>query len=189
MSENQITSKLVYSSIGVAYKDKQEEILPQIMPQSLLELEYRLVSTIYKLTREKDPVVALVAPKEAVNIAPEMRRIFQQIGRPVPQSEDPYDILERFLNYEKYEIRRVDLTSVSTMPEEYDTLVVINPRAFNERQRWEVNRALLAGKSVVMAVQTYEWSYQATSTGTSLNSREETPQVNELLQAYGLGVD
>ncbi|MDK1021534.1 MAG: Gldg family protein [Candidatus Hydrogenedentes bacterium] len=189
MSENQITSKLVYSSIGVAYKDKQEEILPQIMPQSLLELEYRLVSTIYKLTREKDPVVALVAPKEAVNIAPEMRRIFQQIGRPVPQSEDPYDILERFLDYEKYEIRRVDLTSVSTMPEEYDTLVVINPRAFNERQRWEVNRALLAGKSVVMAVQTYEWSYQATSTGTSLNSREETPQVNELLQAYGLGVD
>ena len=188
MSESQVISKLVYSSIGVAYKDKKEEIIPQIMPQSLLELEYRLVSTIYKLTREKDPVVALVAPKEAVNIPAQLRQLYEQMGRAVPQSEDPYDIIERFLDYEKYEVRRIDLTAESRMPEEYDTLVVINPRAFNERQRWEVNRALRAGKSVVMAVQTYEWTYQATSTGTSLNTREETPQVNELLQAYGLGV-
>ncbi len=189
MSESQVTSKLVYSSIGVAYKDNKEEILPQILPQTLLELEYRLVSTIYKLTREEDPIVALVAPKEAVNISPQMRQLFEQMGQAVPQSEDPYEIIERFLEYEKYDIQRVDLTPESTLPEEYDTLVVINPREFNDRQRWEVNRALRAGKSVVMAVQTYEWTYQATSTGTSVNSREETPQVNELLQAYGLGVD
>ena len=189
MSENQITSKLVYSSIGVAYKDKKEEILPRILPQTLLELEYRLVSTIYKLTREEDPIVALVAPKEAVNISPQMRQLFAQMGQPVAQSEDPYEIIERFLEYEKYDIKRVDLNPESTMPEEYDTLVVVNPREFNDRQRWEVNRALRAGKSVVMAVQTYEWSYEATPTGTSVNSRDETPQVNELLEAYGLGVD
>ena len=189
MSENQITSKLVYSSIGVAYKDNKEEIIPQILPQTLLELEYRLVSTIFKLTRDEDPVVALVAPKEAVNISPQMRQLFAQMGQAVPESEDPYEIIERFLEYEKYDIERVELTSESTLPEEYDTLVVVNPREFNDRQRWEINRALRSGKSVVMAVQTYEWTYQATSTGTSVDSREETPQMNELLEAYGLGVD
>lgn len=189
MSESQVTSKLVYSSIGVAYKDKKEEIIPRILPQTLPELEYRLVSTIYKLTREKDPSVALVAPKEAINISPQMRQLYAQMGQPVPESEDPYDIIERFLDYEKYDVERVELTSESPLPDEYDTLIVINPRELNERQRWEINRALRSGKSVVMAVQTYEWNYQSTPQGTSVNPREETPQINELLQAYGLRVD
>jgi len=189
LSENQVTSKLIYSSIGIAYKDKKEEIIPRILPQNLLGLEYRLVSTIFKLTREKDPVVALVAPKEAVNFSPQMRQLLMQMGQDVPQSEDPYDIIQQVLEYEKYEVQRVELTPESTMPEEYDTLVVINPREFSERQRWEVNRALRSGKSVVMAVQTYEWNYQGTPSGTSVNPREENPQINPLLEAYGLGVD
>jgi ABC-type transport system involved in multi-copper enzyme maturation permease subunit len=61
MSNDQVTSQLVYSSIGIGYKDKKEEILPRIMPENLIELEYKVVSTVYKLTRPKAPVVALVA--------------------------------------------------------------------------------------------------------------------------------
>ena len=51
MSQDAVSSKLIYSSLGVGYQDKEEEIIPQIMPQNLQELEYRLVSTIYKLSR------------------------------------------------------------------------------------------------------------------------------------------
>jgi ABC-type transport system involved in multi-copper enzyme maturation permease subunit len=188
MSQDQMTSKLIYSSLGVAYKDKKEEILPQILPQSLQELEYRLVSTIYKLTRPKKPVVALVAPKEAVNIPPELRRLYEQIGQQIPQSEDPYELLQRVLDMERYEVQRVELTQASPLLAEYETLVVINPRGLNERQRWEIARALQSGKSVVMAVQTYEWNYQATPQGLSVTSREEKPEVNALLEAYGLKV-
>lgn len=188
MSEDQIMNKLVYSSIGIAYKDKKEEILPQILPQSIQDLEYQLVSTIYKLTREEKPIVALVAPKEAINIPPDLRRMYEQMGQPVPESDDPYEILEQILDLEKYEVKRVDLTPESPLPDEYDTLAVINPREFNERQRWEISRALHAGKSVVMAVQTYEWSYQGSSRGTQINSREENPNMNPLLELYGLGV-
>ncbi|MFP6582760.1 MAG: Gldg family protein [Candidatus Hydrogenedentota bacterium] len=188
MSDDQIMNKLIYSSIGIAYKDKKEEILPPILPQGLQDLEYQLVSTIYKLTREKKPIVALVAPKEAINIPPDLRRMYEQMGQPVPESDDPYEILEQILDFEKYEVIRVDLTPESSLPDEYDTLVVINPREFNERQRWEINRALLSGKSVVMAVQTYEWNYSASARGTQINSREENPNMNPLLEAYGLGV-
>ncbi|MCF6283964.1 MAG: Gldg family protein, partial [Candidatus Hydrogenedentes bacterium] len=188
MSQDEMTSKLVYSSIGVGYEDKAEEILPQIVPQSLQELEYRLVNTIHKMAREKAPVVALVAPKEAVNIDPQMRQILMQMGQPVPDSEDPYEYLQQVLEYEKYTVERVELTKESPLPDEYDTLAIINPRSLNDRQRWEISRALESGKSVIMAVQTYEWDYRSTPQGLSINRREETPGVNELLESYGLGV-
>ncbi|HUW59857.1 MAG TPA: Gldg family protein [Candidatus Bathyarchaeia archaeon] len=188
MSNDQVTSQLVYSSIGVGYKNKKEEIIPKIMPENLIELEYKIVSTIYKLTRPKAPVVAMVAPKEAVNIDPQTRAILEQMGRPVPTSEDPYEKIEGYLRYEKYEVERVELTQDSPLPAEYDVLVVVNPRQLNDRQRWEINRALVSGKSVVMAVQQYEWDYQLTRQGSVTNKREEKPEINQLLEAYGLQV-
>lgn len=188
ISQDEVTNKLVYSAIGVAYKDKPEEIIPQIVPENLQELEYRIVSTVYKLTRTKAPVVALVAPKEAINIDPQMRQMLQQMGQQIPQSEDPYIYLEEILRQEKYDVRRVELTKESPLPEEYDTLVVVNPRSLNDRQRWEINRALRSGKSVVLAVQTYEWDYRATPRGNTVSKREEKPEINSLLESYGLKV-
>jgi ABC-type transport system involved in multi-copper enzyme maturation permease subunit len=55
LREDEVVNKLVYSAIGVAYKDKEEEILPRVLPQDLDTLEYRLVNTIYKLSRPKQP--------------------------------------------------------------------------------------------------------------------------------------
>jgi ABC-2 type transport system permease protein len=188
MSNDQVTSQLVYSSIGVGYKDKKEEIIPKIMPENLVELEYKVVSTVYKLTRPKAPVVAMVAPKEAVSIDPQMRAILEQMGRPVPTSEDPYETIQEYLRYEKYEVERVELTEASPLPAEYDVLVVVNPRQLNDRQRWEINRALVSGKSVVMAVQQYEWDYQLSRQGSMLTKREEKPEINQLIEAYGLKV-
>lgn len=188
MSQDEVTNKLVYAALGVAYKDKPEEIIPQIMPETVQELEYRTVSTVFKLTREKAPIVAMVAPKEAVNIDPQMRQMLMQMGQQIPESEDPYSELEELLRQEKYEVQRVELTKESPLPAEYDTLVVVNPRSLNDRQRWEIARAVNAGKSVVMAVQTYEWDYRATPRGTNVTKREEKPEVNQLLESYGLKV-
>lgn len=188
MNEDEVTNKLVYSSIGIGYKNKEEEIIPQLVPQKLDELEYRIVSTVFKLTRDKEPVIAMVAPKEAVSIDPQMRRMLQQMGQPVPESEDPYADIEQVLRYEKYDIRRVELTQESPMPAEYDTLLVFNPRALSDRQRWEINRALVAGKSVVMAVQNYEWDYRPSGEGIRMTRRDEKPQINELLKEYGIEV-
>lgn len=187
-SGDEITNKLIYSSIGVGYKDRAEEIIPQILPQTMPELEYRLISTIYKLTREDQPKVALVAPKEAVAIDPMVRQMMQQQGMQIPESDDPYVYLEEILRYEKYDVERVELTKESPLPAEYDTLVVVNPRALNERQKWEINRAIHSGKSVVLAVQNYTWDYRSTAQGLNISRREEQPQVNDLLESYGLGI-
>jgi len=184
--QNEVTNKLIYSSIGVGYREKKEEIITPIMPQNLQELEYRIVSTVHKLTREKAPVVALIASKDSID--PQMRMMLQQMGREVPPQDDPYQTIERVLGAEKYDVQRVDLTEDSPMPEEYDAVAVINPRNLNDRQRWEINRALVAGKPVVMAVQNYEWEYRPTAQGINTSKREEKPEVNALLSHYGLGV-
>lgn len=189
IEEDTVTSKLVYSSLGVQYGAQKEEIIPAVAPQTLPDLEYRLVSTINKLTRDKKPVVALVAPEDALNIPPELRQLYAQMGQPVPQSQDPYDKLVAYLEHERYEVRRVQLTQNSPLPEEYDALVIINPRSLNERQRWEINRVLHSGKPVVLAVQNYEWDYRITPQGTlSAVRRDENPGVNELLELYGVAV-
>lgn len=182
------SQQYVYSSIGVAYREKAEEIINGIMPQNLSELEYRLVNIAYKLTREEPPKVALVAPKEAVNIPPQLRQLYMQMGQQIPQQEDPYIYLERVLQGEKYEVQRVELTKNSPLPEDYDTLVVVNPRELDARQRWEINRALLSGKSVVLAVQQHEFEYNVTREGLEASKRDENPNVNELLERFGLGV-
>ena len=190
LSEDQMTSKYVYSTLGVAYKDREEELIAPVMPEMLPELEYRLVSSIYKLTREEPPVVALVAPQQAVNIPPEMRRIYEQMGQPIPQTEDPYSLLMQLLQYEKYDVQRVELTPESPLPEEFDTLVVVNPRELNERQLWEINRAIHEGKSVFMAVQQYEWDYRVNERGQlTVSRRDENPNVDDILAAYGVTVD
>ncbi len=188
--DEQVTQTLVYSAIGIAYKDKKEEILPQVDPGQLQNLEYNLVNTIYKLSRPEKPRVALVAPKEAVVIPPEMRRIYEQMGQAIPTTDDPYEYLQLVLENEKYQVDRVDLVQSSPLPEEYDTLVVVNPRELNARQKWEINRALHGGKSVVLAVQNYEWNYTAERGGSvNLTKREQTPLINDLLSNYGLGVE
>lgn len=193
-SEDEMTNKLVYSSMGIAYKDKTEEILPQVIPDemrsggygavSLSQLEYRVANTVYKMSRTKAPVVALVAPK--MEMDPQTIAMYMQAGVPLPN--DPYQTLEEVLKFEKYEVRRVGLTKESPLPEEYDTLVVVSPKDLNERQLWEINRALHSGKPVVMAVQTYEWEYQATRQGTQIKRHDVQPMVNPLLEKYGLGV-
>ncbi|HQE81505.1 MAG TPA: Gldg family protein [Candidatus Hydrogenedentes bacterium] len=189
MSGDEISQKLIYSSIGVGLGAEAEEIIPQVTPETVQQLEYRLINIIFKLTREKKPVVALVAPKEAYNIDPQMRQIMMQMGQPVPEQRDPYDMLQAYLESEKYDVQRIELTKDSPLPQEYDTLAIINPRQLDERQRWEIDRALASGKSVILAVQNYLWEYRTSSRGITMARQDENPQVNELLEQFGLGVD
>lgn len=189
MRQDQTTTQLIYSSVGVAYKEKEEEIIPQIMPSTLHSLEYRLMNTIYKLIREKPPVVALVAPVENVDVPPQLMQMYAQRGIAPPRTEDRYEIVQRLLEYEGYNVRRVKLTAGEPLPDEYDALFIVDPRNFNERQKWEIGRAIVEGKPTFMAVQNYRWQYALQRNTISVNKRNETPAVNDLLTAFGIEFD
>ena len=188
IADDAVSSKLIYSHLGIAYRDQAEEIIPRVVPGALPELEYRLVSTIYKMTREEPPLIVVVAPEDAINIPEEQRRMLEQFGQPVPQSEDPFRALGQILGFERYDFIRCMLTREDPLPDDFDTLVVVNPRDLNDRQRYEISRVLASGKSVIMAVQNLTYDYRVTREGLNVVQQMENPGVNELLQMYGLGV-
>lgn len=188
LREDSVTNVLVYSAIGVAYKEKSEEIIPRVTNRNIHELEYQVVSMVYKQTREKPPVVVLVAPKESVRVTEQMKSIYRQLGRQLPRQEDPYVYLERILAREKYDVKRVEISRYSPLPENYDTLAIVNPRELTPRQLYEINRALVSGKSVFMAIQKYLWEYRVQNRRVMISRREEKPQMGKLLSAMGLSV-
>lgn len=183
---DQQSTQLIYSSLGVAYRDK-EEILPPVTNQTLYDLETQVIKTVDRLAREKKPIIAFVAPKD--EIPAYMAQMYMQLGRPVPEARDPYQPIEQFLTQEGYDIKRVALTKQSPLPEEYDVLVIFNPVNFNERQKWEIAQALRSGKKVLMAVQEYFYNYEVKRGYLSLDKREEKPNVNDLLEHYGITID
>jgi ABC-type transport system involved in multi-copper enzyme maturation permease subunit/ABC-type uncharacterized transport system involved in gliding motility auxiliary subunit len=189
LREDEVVNKLVYAALGIAYKDKDEEIVPRVLPDDLDTLEYRLINTLYKLSRDAPPVVAMIAPKDPLNIPPYMRQLYMQMGRPLPQTEDPFEILERLLRHEKYDVRRLELGPNSSIPAGTITVLVVSPQNLSERQRWELNRALYEGKSVLLALQQYRWNYSVVQKAVSITKDDLKPEVNPWLSQYGLELD
>ena len=186
---DEVGVKLIYSAISVAYKEKEDEVIPRVTPESVAELEYILISKIYKMTLEKAPKVAMFAPYEERTISPEMmRRINPQQQRDTIL-EDAYEIIPKVLGYEGYEVSRTGLTKDDPIPENIDTLIVIEPKSLNERQRFEINRFLVNGGSVFLVVQQYSFNYTPEAGGLQVVLMDNKPDANPLLNAWGLGVD
>ena len=180
------TTVSVYSGIAIAYKEKKEEVIPRIVPQNLGNLEYELVSRVFRLTEDKKPKVAVVAPMDEMD--PQTRRMLQMMNRPVPEAKDNFDLLGQFLQHDGYQPERIDFAEYQSIPDDVDTVVVVNPRRFEDRQRWEINRMLRAGKSVVLAVQNYVLSYTPGARGVGVRGQDVNPGVNEILEEYGLRI-
>lgn len=135
MRQTGSVSDLIYSSLGIACKGKPEEIIPQIVPDSLGDLEYTIVSTIYRLNQDKPPLVALLGGEE-------------------------FSFLRQVLEQEKYTVRPVALSGTQALPADADVLLVCAPQDLNARQVWELRQALAAGQKTILLLQTNRWDYK-----------------------------
>jgi ABC-type transport system involved in multi-copper enzyme maturation permease subunit len=164
MRQTGAVSNLVYSSIGVAYKDKPEEIIPRIVPDSLGELEYMLVSTAYRLTQDKPPVVAMIGGRD-------------------------FGLLKQVLEHEKYDVRSIDLNARSAIPAEADVLLLPGPAGLDERQVWELRSALASGRKAILALQTAQWNYDLAGGSISVQRMPVRSGLEEWLGGLGLTVE
>ncbi len=189
IEQDELGIKLVYSGIAIAYKEKEEKIIPNVVPNNLHELEYELMSKIYRMTLDKTPRVALVAPYTEKAVDPQMMAFLRQFGQALPEQyrDDKFNILDAILRYEDYDVQRIRLTEKEPLPEDLDTLIVVAPEMLNERQRYEMNRFLHEGGNVIVAAQGYEYDYNPSGgRGVSIIPRKINSGVNEWLKAYGV---
>lgn len=157
-------SNLIYSSLGVAYKDKPEEIIPRIVPDALGELEYALVSTIFRLTRDRQPVIAMAGKEQ-------------------------FNLLRQVLEQEKYQVRPVSLPEQTPLPVDADVLLLLNPMHLDERQVWDLREALAAGQKTILAVQTSQWDYTMDQGQIAINRMPVESGLEALLAGLGLTIE
>jgi len=187
---DEVGVKLIYSALSIAYKERPEEVIPRLMPQNLFDLEYTIISKIYRMTLDKAPSVALLAPYVERAIDPQTRQLLQMFGQGGMDKmrDDKFEMIPKALMYEGYNISRIKLTREEPIPVNADTLLVMEPERLNDRQRFEINRFLVNGGSVLLAVQRYNFDFQPFGGGISVNAMDLKPEINKLTEKWGLGV-
>ena len=183
-----IVNKLIYAAIGVSYRDKPEIVIPRLLPSDLETLEYRIMNLIDKLSRDTRPLVTLVAPRDALHLPEYMRELYAQMGESLPESEDPYTVLERLLSSERYEVQRLE-SLAEGIPPETTTVAIIHPRRLSSDGQLLLRKALHEGVSVFLAVQQYRWNYTLGQQDVSITQEPQHPEVNDWLERYGVQID
>jgi ABC-type uncharacterized transport system involved in gliding motility auxiliary subunit len=188
VNRDELAVKLVYSSLAIAYKDKADEIIPTILPESLTNFEYELLSKVLRTARDKSPVVAVYSTKEPVD--PQLMQLYMQMGQQPPPPEDRFANTSEALRSEGYDVRATDITKDRPIPDEAQTLLVLAPQNLQDRQRYEIARMLRRGGSVIVASQTFSFDYTPGSHGGfDISAKKQPSGINELLDRYGVRID
>ncbi len=184
--------KRIYSTITISYLDKKSEIIPQVVPQTLPNLEYDLMSKIYRMVQQKEPTVTVYAPMGEIDPRykdPKVRQMLMQMGQRIPQRQDNYKSINELLKDQNYDVRRIELTEGDTIPPDTKTLVVMVTEPLSERQKFAISRFLAKGGNVMMSVQQYDYSFTPDRRGgISVTPSRNNTKINDLLKGYGLGV-
>ncbi|MCM8794314.1 MAG: Gldg family protein [Candidatus Omnitrophica bacterium] len=181
---DEVGVKLVYASAAIAYKDQPEEIIPQLVPGILSQLEYTLISKIYRMTLEEQPLVTIVLPESHRNMDSAAATLMRLAG----QGENPYQYLSEVLEFEGYRTAQINLTKDQPIPEKSRVLVLIGTGILDDRQRYEINRYLVQGGSVFLAAQPYRYQYVRQPAGIVPTPQKEAIGVQPLLEKWGAAV-
>ena len=180
--------KLVYSAMTIGYKDKGEEAIPQILPENMGSLEYELISRVMKLTRKEEPIVAVSSTKDQLD--PQLISMYMQAGQPLPEAPDNFKKIPDVLRSDGYDVRPVEISRQSAIPESTKTLLLLAPRDLSERQRYEIARFLRGGGNVIVAAQSTTYDYQpGPRGGFRIDVKPQPLAVNDLLSNYGVRID
>lgn len=187
VERDEIGVKIIWSAMTIAYKDKPEEIVPQVFPQSLTTLEYEIVSRVYRLTAEKKAKVAVFSPRQPVDQQTMM--MYLQAGMQPPEPRDVYQGVRQYLSEEHYDVQLVELARNSRIPDDATVLLVLNPTELSERQAFEINRALSNGMNVIIAAQAHDYDYTPGARGGfTISATGRRSGLETMLRSFGLEV-
>jgi ABC-2 type transport system permease protein len=174
ISKNQYVAMTLYTGAEITYKAKPKVQIPMLWPPD--SVEYILGSKILELTLPKKPVIAVCAP------APTQPPMMMGQRQP-PQGG--YEWLQQGMwegAREKFEVKPVDLSENNSVPADAALLILVRPKALNDRQRYEVVKYLAGGGKVFLIASPFKLTFEFNWRG------EKTPMgLEDYLKEIGLG--
>ncbi len=187
VEKDEMGIKRIWSAITISYKEKPEELMPRILPGNLAALEQDIIGPIHRLTRKGTPKIAIFAPKKPIDQQLAMQ--YLQQGMQPPPPSDMYTNLPKLFDQGHYESVLVELTEQSPIPQDADLLVVMATSELNQRQVYEINRALNGGMPVIMAVAPHEYAYSPGPRGVwNVSGSDVNTGLEPMLQQFGLQI-
>lgn len=191
IDKDEVGVKLIYSSIALSYKNKDEEFIPRVLPDRLAKLEYNIIAKIYRMMQDKKLKVALFAPYQEKKVEQNVLDTFKRMGQPLPAHlrEDSFKTMELLLKQEGFDVKRIRLNENEPIADDIDLLIGIPSDNLTPRQRYEIDRYLYTGGNVVLAEQYYTYEYKQNQFGTGIFPKKKPTQINDFLKTYGLRID
>lgn len=189
VQRDEVGVKLIYSTLVIEYKEKGQEILPRLVPQGLIDLEYQLMSRIVKMTMEERPKIAVFAPLKSRELPEELAKILKETGGNVDKNfEDQFKTAVTLMQNNGYEVNRIALTKEDPIPQGTTTLLVFAPGPLTDRQRYEINRFLHQGGTVILAAQGYTYTFTREQKGLEAVPEKQDLSINRLTEKWGVKV-
>lgn len=185
IQRDEVGVKLIYSSLLIEYKEKPSEILPRLIPQGLRDLEYQLLSRIYKMTLDEKPKIAVFAPVKEEALSPEVAASLE--AKEEKTYRDDYKTVTLLMRNNGYDVSRIRLDAA--VADGTRLLVMLNPGKMTAEQRERVEKYLVSGGTVFLAAQGFEYSYQREQGDLEAIPEKLTLDVNQLLEKWGLKIN
>jgi len=147
-----------YLGIAVLYEDRSE-VIPVV--QGIENLEYDLTSAIVKVFRKEEKTVGIL------------------VGPVEPDLDQDLSHAKELLG-EQYRVLPVNISTGTPVPEEVKTLVIVQPEALSERERYEIDQFIMRGGALLLfhdPIVIPEGQIRATPRRSGMN---------ELLARYGI---
>ncbi len=176
IQKDEVGVKIIYSAITLEYKEKPKELLPRVLPATLNDFEYQVLSRIYKMSLEERPKVTVFAPKK-------------KSGEDQTQETDVYQTAALLIRQNGYDTARIEFTENDPIPPKTKTLLLLNPGALTDRQRYELNKYVYEGGSLVVAAQPYEYAFTRGEKGVEAVPAKLGLGINLLIEKWGVKVN
>ncbi len=160
-SENKTEKIRAYMGMVIRYGDKKE-VIPVV--QSTETLEYDITSRIRKLVREKTPQLAIIRGS----------------GSAEPESMKN---LQKLLSTE-YDIKNIDLSTETSIPDEVDAAIVLGPKdPFSETAQHAIDRFVSTGRPMAFFLDAVKTKF------TNLQVEPANHGLSDLLRTYGVEIE
>lgn len=175
--------KRVYSSIVLSYLDRKEDVIEEVRPETFGNLEYEIMSRIYKLISNKRPKIGFYPAEPEMD--PKQQQYYQQGPPP-----DMYAHAVQMLKESGYDVTRTNIKEGDPIPEGIQTMLIMIDQPLNERQLYEIDKLIHDGVRVIMANQSHNYQVFPTKPGEfDLRGMPTRSNINSLIKTYGIEFD